>query len=79
MSVDLTIRLDEDLLGALDQLAEETDRPRNRLAAEAIKTYIAVSAWQTEKIRAGIAAADAGDFATDAELARIVSRYSAPS
>jgi predicted transcriptional regulator len=71
MSVAFTIRLDETTLGALDRLAEKTERSRNWLVAKAVEDYVSLNAWQLEKIEAGIRAADAGDFANDAELERL--------
>jgi predicted transcriptional regulator len=37
--------------------------------------YLALNAWQLEKIAAGIEAADRGDFASDAEIERILRKY----
>ena len=54
MTAAFTLRLDDDTLKALDRLAEKTDRSRSWLAARAIEDYIALNAWQIEKIEAGI-------------------------
>jgi predicted transcriptional regulator len=77
MSAAFTVRLDETTLGALDRLAEQTERSRNWLVAKAIEDYIALNAWQVGKIEAGIAAADRGDFSSDDELARIRKKFAA--
>jgi predicted transcriptional regulator len=77
MTAAFTLRLDDETLKALDRLAEKTDRSRNWLAARAIEDYIALSAWQIEKIEAGIDAADRGDFADEEEVARVLGKYSA--
>ena len=77
MTAAFTLRLDDETLKALDRLAEKTDRSRSWLAARAIEDYIALNAWQIEKIEAGIAAADRGDFADDREVARVLEKYSA--
>jgi len=71
MSVAFTIRLDETTLGALDRLAEKTERSRNWLVAKAVEDYVSLNAWQLDKIEAGITAANAGDFANDTELERL--------
>lgn len=76
MSSAFTVRLDESTLDALDQLAEKTERSRNWLVVKAVEDYVALNAWQIEKIEAGIAAADRGDFASDAELARVKKKFS---
>jgi predicted transcriptional regulator len=77
MSAAFTVRLDETTLGALDRLAEKTERSRNWLVAKAIEDYIALNAWQVGKIEAGITAADRGDFSSDDELARIRKKFAA--
>ena len=41
-------------LNALDHLAEKTDRSRNWLVARAVEDFVAVNAWQLDKIEAGI-------------------------
>jgi predicted transcriptional regulator len=78
MSAAFTVRLDETTLGALDQLAEKTERSRNWLVAKAVEDYLALNAWQIEKIEAGIAEAERGDFADDRELARVRKKFAAP-
>jgi len=78
MSDQLTVRLDDATLVALDRLAERTDRSRTSLVVQAVQEYIALNAWQLERIEAGIAAADRGDFASNDELERVRSKF-APS
>jgi predicted transcriptional regulator len=75
MSAAFTVRLDEATLGALDQLAEKTERSRNWLVAKAVEEYVALNAWQIGKIEAGIAAADRGDFADADDLARVRKKF----
>lgn len=74
-SAAFTVRLDEATHGALDRLAEKTDRSRNWIVAKAIEDYVALNAWQVGKIEAGIAAADQGDFASDKEVARVRTKF----
>lgn len=47
----MTHRLDADMLARLDELSRATDRSKAWLAAEAVKTYIALNQWQTKAIR----------------------------
>jgi predicted transcriptional regulator len=75
MTAAFTIRLDETTLGALDRLAEKTERSRNWLVAKAIEDYLSLNAWQIEKIELGITAADAGEFANDAALKRLRQKF----
>jgi predicted transcriptional regulator len=77
MSAAFTVRLDDETLEALDELAEKTERSRNWLVAQAVQDFVALNAWQLEKVEAGIAAADRGDFATDEEVARVFKKFGA--
>jgi predicted transcriptional regulator len=70
-----TLRLGEATLEALDRLAEKTERSRSWLATKAIEDYIALNAWQIDKIEAGLDAADRGDFASDVDVERVVGKY----
>jgi predicted transcriptional regulator len=44
----------------IDALAEAMDRSRNYIVNQAIEQYLQANAWQTEKIREGIAASREG-------------------
>ena len=68
MTAAFTIRLDDEMLAKLDALAVDTDRSRNWIATKAIESYVELNAWQIEQIKAGIAEADRGEFATEEEL-----------
>jgi predicted transcriptional regulator len=76
MAAAFTVRLDEATLAKLDQLAEKTERSRSWLVSQAVHDYVALNAWQVEKIEAGIAAADRGDFASPEEVARLRTKFS---
>ncbi len=75
MSAAFTVRLDEATLSALDKLAEKTDRSRTWLVTKAIEDYVTLNAWQIDKIEAGVAAADHGDFASDEDVARVRTKF----
>ena len=77
MPAPFTVRLNDTTLTALDHLVEKTERSRNWLISRAVEDYVASNAWQIEKIEAGIAAADTGDFASDHDIARVLSKFSA--
>ncbi len=79
MPAPFTVRLDESTLNALDHLAEKTDRSRNWLVARAIEDFVVLNAWQLDKIEAGIAAANRGDFASDEELAHVKEKFAPKS
>ena len=72
----VTLELDDQTLQILDRLAERTRRSHDDLLGQAVRDYLALQSWQIDKIREGIAAAERGDFADEAEIARIVEKYS---
>lgn len=76
MASAFTVRLDDATLKALDLLAEKTDRSRNWLVTRAVEDYVALNSWQLGKIEEGIAAADRGDFASDADVERVRAKFS---
>ena len=43
--------------------------------AKAVEDYLALNAWQVEKIEARIAAVKKGDFASDGEVARLREKF----
>ncbi len=71
----MTIRLESAIKQRLDQLSAATSRSKSFLAAEAIREYVATNEWQIQEIRAAVAEADAGDFASDAEVKAILSKW----
>ncbi|MCO5090558.1 CopG family ribbon-helix-helix protein [Bosea sp. (in: a-proteobacteria)] len=77
MTAAFTIRLDDEMLAKLDALAADTDRSRNWIAAKAIQDYVELNAWQIQRIKAGIAEADRGEFATDEEVEAVFRKYKA--
>ena len=44
------------------------DRDRSYIIHEAIETYLDLQRWQMDHIREGLRQADAGQFATEAEM-----------
>ncbi len=64
----MTIRVDQKTKRRLEKLADATERTKSFLAAEAIRSYLDLNEWQIQEIRAGLREADAGDFASDAEV-----------
>jgi predicted transcriptional regulator len=75
MSDTVTVQLDDDTLSALDQLAQKTERSRTALVSQAVHDYVALTEWQLRKTEAGIEAAERGDFASDAEVARVRAKF----
>jgi predicted transcriptional regulator len=75
----VTVRLDTDKIALLDQLAKSEDRDRSYLIKIAIDQYLAYHQWRIDEIRKAIAEADAGDFATDEEVAAAFAKFRDPA
>ena len=75
MSTTLTIRLDEEVKDRLDRLADSTQRSKSYLAAEAIREFVEHNEWKIAQTRAALREADAGDFATDEDVAALASKW----
>ena len=71
MTTTMTIRLEPELKERLDRLAQATQRSKSYLAAEALRDYIELNAWQIQEVNDAIREADAEKFASDQELARV--------
>ena len=74
MSDVITIRVDRKTRSRLEKLARAIERTKSYVAAEAIRTYIDLNEWQISEIKAALKEADAGDFATDAEVQAMIRR-----
>jgi predicted transcriptional regulator len=74
-STTMTIRLDDEVRDRLDRLAAATQRSRSYLAAAAIEQYVELQSWQVSEIEQALKEADAGDFATDEEVAAVAKRW----
>jgi len=75
MSSVLTIRVPEEVHQNLGSLAEMTGRSRSWLAMEAIKEYLEREQWQVSQIHKAITEADAGDFASQEEVAAVFDKW----
>lgn len=70
----ITFRLDNEKKVALDAIAASLNRDRSYVLNEAIDLYLDVYQWQIAEIEAGLAEADAGDFATDEEVQTVFAK-----
>lgn len=75
MSTTMTIRLEEELKGRLDQLAKVTQRSKSYLAAKAIQDFVELNEWQVQEIKAAIKEADEGDFASEEQLNKTLGKW----
>ena len=70
-----SVRADTKKVKQLDKIAKQQDRSRNYMVNQAIDQLLELHAWQNERIKEGISAADQGRFATDADMVRILNKY----
>lgn len=75
MSTTMTIRLEDEVKDRLDRLANSTNRSKSYLAAEAIRAFVEINEWQVAEIRAAIKEADAGDFASEKDVAALGKKW----
>lgn len=69
-----SVRADTKKVAELDRLAKQMDRSRNYVVNQAIDQLLDLHAWQDERIKEGIRAADAGKFVGDAKMEQIFDR-----
>jgi RHH-type rel operon transcriptional repressor/antitoxin RelB len=75
MSVTMTIRLEDEVKDRLDHLAEATHRSKSFLAAEAIRVFVESNEWQINEIQTALKEADAGDYASDEDIATLAKKW----
>jgi RHH-type rel operon transcriptional repressor/antitoxin RelB len=75
MSTTMTLRLEDDVKARLDKLADATQRSKSFLAAEAIREFVENNEWQIREIKSAVKEANAGDFASDAEVAALAKKW----
>ena len=71
----MTVRLDDEVKARLERLAEATQRSKSFLAAEATPAYVENNEWQIGEIQAALKEADAGEFASDEEVAALAKKW----
>ncbi len=70
-----TVRVSDETAEKLQKIALKSDRSRAYMAGEAIEEFVERQEWQLAEIEAGLAEADAGDFASPDELANVIAKY----
>lgn len=63
-----SVRLDDETLKRVGQMAEAMDRPRAWLMAEAIKQYVEREEWFIREVEQGVKAADEGRLMDHADV-----------
>lgn len=73
----LNVRVPLDLYEQLEHLAEATARTKSFVTLEALSSYLEAQSWQVQDIQSGLAEADRSEFASDAEVNAVMSKYGA--
>ena len=73
----LNVRLPVSTYSRLSELTNSTGRSKTFLAVEALDAYLEQQAWQIAEIKAGLAEADRGEFATEEEVRNVFAKYGA--
>jgi RHH-type rel operon transcriptional repressor/antitoxin RelB len=71
----LTLRLDSRLKKQLERLSKAMNRTRSFVASEAIREYVELNEWQIQQVKKALVEADSGDFASDANVTRVVKKW----
>ena len=72
------LEIKPELRAELEKLARSTHRDQSDLANEAIRLYLEQEASALQKIRAGLAQAERGEFVTDEEMDAFFAEHAAP-
>jgi len=71
----VTFRLDADKKKALDTIASGLNRDRSYVLNEAVMSYLDTHQLQVKHIKEGLHQANAGHFATDAEVTAVIAKW----
>jgi RHH-type rel operon transcriptional repressor/antitoxin RelB len=70
----LTLRVSAKTKSQLEQLAAATNWSRSFIALEATERYVELEVWQIKKIKQALKETDAGEFASDKDLAKAIKK-----
>jgi RHH-type transcriptional regulator, rel operon repressor / antitoxin RelB len=71
----ISVRITRDQKAALDAIAAQSERDLSVVVEEAVSAYLELHAWQLEHIKEGMRQADAGEFASEAEVRAAFARW----
>jgi RHH-type rel operon transcriptional repressor/antitoxin RelB len=71
----ISVRIKSDKKAALDAIAAESGRELGVVIEEALAAYLELHARQVARIKEGLRQADAGEFASEAEVAEAFARW----
>ena len=64
-----TVRIDDNILGRIDGLANTLSRTRSWVINQAIERYLDYEEWFIQEVKDGLKEVEQGDIATDDEVA----------
>ena len=70
-----SVRTDSKKVRQLDRLAKQMDRSRNYMVNQAIDQLLELHAWQDERVKEGLRAADEGEFVSSAEMEKLFDKH----
>jgi RHH-type transcriptional regulator, rel operon repressor / antitoxin RelB len=71
----ISVRIASDKMAALDAIAAQSGRDVSFVVDQALNAYLELHAWQVEHIEEGMRQADAGEFASEAEVREAFARW----
>jgi len=71
----ISLRIDDDKIDELDRLAKSQKRDRSFVINEAIATYLEINKWQINHIKASLAQANRGEFASEVDVAKVLKKW----
>lgn len=73
----INVRVPEAIFNQLEEIARATARTKSYVTLMALTQYLQDQRWQIRDIEEGIAEADKGEFASDAEVNAVFAKYGA--
>lgn len=73
----VSVRLPNELKDRMETYAQLTGRTKSYVAMEALNEYLAWRIPQIEDLKAAVAAADRGEFASDEDVGAVFAKYAA--
>ena len=64
-----TVRIDDDILGRIDSLANALSRSRSWVINQAIKRFLDYEEWFVQEVKDGLREIERGEIATDDQVA----------
>jgi RHH-type transcriptional regulator, rel operon repressor / antitoxin RelB len=71
----ISVRINEDKIKSLDDLAKINMRDRSFLINEAIDLYLNINNWQIERIKSSIDQADSLEFASQSQVLKAIKKW----